>query len=1364
MNINYLEDKCTKSTSSKISYNDKAISLNNLKKILLDADVIIDSSKLIIRNNDNFDIQLINNINDSFVEKISNLLLDKKRNIIPEDELIDFVFLIMRERKENYTSKKESRENQLSISNNENVRCPIKDEVSSLIQKINNFYSYFNENTLEEKLTLKRSSLQSEINYKNVIVEDNEAFKKNVIDNNNSMIKESREKSDVLKKKDKNPHISEIENTMRNLLNISISEKESEEFNKYINICIEKRKLNREKDKTSSYANNKNEFNEPININITKEKMKDNNVSSYSNISVIENERNAKLNYVHGKKGLTPSQKERDGSDKKNDLDNLISKIDMNYEEKKKKINNNFSKNYICDDLKSHSSINNHIYRNIKCNDDDNIKKNGKIIDSNETYINNDEKNVLNNENMIMNKNENLKINNKNKMKENTKENYLAYTCNDIYSKESDTLQELYYDKTLLHNNLNLSKDRTTYNLSEISEDKISNNSYDHTSRLIKNKLLISNKSTASNSSYQYITNKNYKMKDCMNIENMNEKKEDTLKNLEIKENKIDENRQYHNKDLIKIHKKKFCYDIINFERNERNLVEESNYTIYDSKEEFTTKKNNYYKNKNYPKLKGDDFIYDKNKKCFINSIEKDIFIHMEQTKEENYNSDHVYDADKKETNSLVLNYKRSIIKDETSQTNEIENNNDTNEINNIKLNRSNYSKLSHDVSRNLNKEEDNSTLEEYANINYFNDECMLNKKENSFNLKLDKYLYKENKIDESLSNYTEKKNSFKKIEKWTSEDKNSEALSECEQKRMIINKSRINELETIKDNFISYSDEQNDYKNDIALYNDNDTYSTDCCLNTFNKKKKHNYNKIKKKLNNNFVNNKDEHNICSNSLSPPYENEIYSIEKEKNFDKNEKREKKSLLNSKNTSNDSEKYPSKEKYEIRSNQSDRCNYLIKSKNEGNMFFDLKKKSEGIVNKFNRDYLERKTESKSKKLNHFKSITNENILNNKTELDDIYNENISNSIENKIKTNILEKANENNFDQKNFLFLKRKEEDDSRLQKWLSKVNSREKEKKKKIQEKKEEAQKKELVDCTFHPTLNTNRMKKMDITKKKEINIYNKEFVKINKNYNKNIFYEGEEIITLNNFYQSEKQNKSRSSSSNNTTTDKKNSIFINNFSYENNNDNCFNKNKNYEDMSTTMIINDMKKNNDQLVDSTRKNKIDRNKILYWRGLKHNEELKKKKYELEKLKEEELKKECVFHPIINDNVKIYLSELPRGYKKTVDRIKKGIEEKKRVNDFLEYRIPNDNINRNEKMEISPFSFDKGFYKVKIKPVYFETKIKISENKIASLAIREDEDPLYIVDIFCKIHAIKNEDKNILCEYILDELKKLHLKN
>ncbi|GAB66716.1 hypothetical protein PCYB_095000 [Plasmodium cynomolgi strain B] len=180
----------------------------------------------------------------------------------------------------------------------------------------------------------------------------------------------------------------------------------------------------------------------------------------------------------------------------------------------------------------------------------------------------------------------------------------------------------------------------------------------------------------------------------------------------------------------------------------------------------------------------------------------------------------------------------------------------------------------------------------------------------------------------------------------------------------------------------------------------------------------------------------------------------------------------------------------------------------------------------------------------------------------------------------------------------------------------------------------------------------------------------------------------------------------------------------------------------------------------------------DRNELLYWKAMKQKEQLQRKKDAFEEVKENKFQRECKFSPEIKNNVKIYMSDLPRGYSKTVQRIKRGVEEKRRVHNFLEYRIPvgtngdknAQNIFRSKCQEgrtttLSPFSFDKGFYKVKIKPVYFETKIRLSENKIASLAIREDEDPLYIVDIFCKIHAIRDEDKRVLYEYVMDELGK-----
>ncbi|CRG96494.1 conserved Plasmodium protein, unknown function [Plasmodium gallinaceum] len=1488
MNINYLEDNCNKFTSRNISYNSKIISLNNLRKILLDLDVIIDSSKLIIKNNEKFDIELINNINDSFVEKISNLLLDKKRNIIPEDELIDFVFLIMKERKENNSSKRENIENQLSISNNEVARCPIKNEVCALIQKINNFYSYFNENILEENISLIKSNKQNERNYKNTF-EENETFKKNIINNNKNTIKESSKESEELQTQKITQHISEVQNFSKNILNISISEKESEEFKKYIEMRIDKKKLN--EDKKNSYVNNKSEFNESITTIITEEKIVNNNRNIYNTINIKENEGSKKLNYVYNKKYVELSENEKERNNKNNDLNNLIHKIDENYEKKKKKkISENYSKNNAHNDLNYCNNINSNVYRNIKYNNDDNMNKNNIILSSNENYINNDEENILNNEKLAVSKDKVLKIDNKNKMKKNIKENELINKFNNhIYSKENDIIQELCYDKKLLHNDLNLSRDEITYNLSDIIEDKNSNSGFNKTSSHIECKSINSKKSISSNSSCQNVTIKNYKMKNCMNVENIDVRKKDILKKMNIKENKTNKNIQYDNGDKRDIIKRSLCDDIINnLKINETNSLEESNRIIFDSMEEFSIKKNNHYKseNKNFHELKEDDFIYDENKKCLLDpfendlhknhniyekqewnenhlynislncssnnnqpnnkdkkkiyikcnesmhikkneskndnlccnpqcnnlkssfklkedhnvikkdisknynelqdfkynikenneilmknqnnyfnsasiSLENDIFVNKKKEKEDNHNSDIGYKTDQKDNQYLVLNYNRRKTDGETNQTDEVGSNKYTNKIDNIKLNMNNYRKIQNDVSENFNNDKDNDILQEYVDINYFSDKCVQNEENNNYSLKSDKYLYKEEKDSKKLNNYAKNENPTKKIEKLENECYNLGELAEHKKKRSIVKRNGINKLESIKDDFISNEDEKNYYKND------NNSYSTDYSLNEYNEKKNHSCNNIKKKLDNNYVNNNDDHNICINNLSPPCINEIYSIKKENYLDKNEMGKKKSLLNNKDISIELERYSSKEEYEISLKESDKYNNLIKDKNKENVFYDLKKKKkEGIVNKFNRNYSKKKTENNSRKLNNFKNIINEYNLNDKNELDSIYNENISDSIDDNMKNSIFVKTNENTFDQRDFLILKGKEEDNSRLQKWLSKVNSREKEKKKKIQEKKEEAQKKELVGCTFHPSLYTNKMKKTDITKKKEINIYNKEFFNMTDNFNKNNFYKGEENIALNNLNQLEKQNKnnSRSSSSSYATFNKKSSTLVNNFSCEDKKENYFNKNSNYRNMCSTIIINEIKKNNDQIGEITKKHRIDRNKILYWKGLKQNEELKKKKYELEKLKEEELKRECIFHPLINNNDKIYLSKLPRGYKKTVDRIKKGIEEKKRVNDFLEYRIPYNNMNGIEKTEVSPFSFDKGFYKVKIKPVYFETKIKISENKIASLAIREDEDPLYIVDIFCKIHAIKNEDKKILSEYILDELKKFHLKS
>ncbi|SBT36259.1 conserved Plasmodium protein, unknown function [Plasmodium ovale wallikeri] len=400
-------------------------------------------------------------------------------------------------------------------------------------------------------------------------------------------------------------------------------------------------------------------------------------------------------------------------------------------------------------------------------------------------------------------------------------------------------------------------------------------------------------------------------------------------------------------------------------------------------------------------------------------------------------------------------------------------------------------------------------------------------------------------------------------------------------------------------------------------------------------------------------------------------------------------------------------------------------------------------------------------------------------------DAAYYENMASNMDDRIDAISCDDTNENNFNRKDFLLLKKKKEEDSRLRKWLSKINARENEKKKKIREKKKESIQKELIDCTFQPCLNTNKMKRINTMRKKETkNMYSQDFHTFYANY-----YRGESCKDGDIINKQEKKHFGRAYEQCNTEIKTNKGIRKNDIidtgrtesngrsgdlllkdlygEYNTGEKECTINSQGHWGVNTkkTMYNEDkMGKNNidNDIID--RGKSIDRNKILYFKAMKQKEEFHKKKVAYEKAKEDALQKECKFHPAIKNNVKIFLSELPNGYNKTVERIKRGVEEKKRVNDFLQFRMPHNNIRRNEKTIISPFSFDKGLYKVKIKPVYFETKIKISENKIASLAIREDEDPLYIVDIFCKIHALKNEEKNILYKYILDELNKLPLKN
>ncbi|ANQ08083.1 Uncharacterized protein PCOAH_00027790 [Plasmodium coatneyi] len=400
-----------------------------------------------------------------------------------------------------------------------------------------------------------------------------------------------------------------------------------------------------------------------------------------------------------------------------------------------------------------------------------------------------------------------------------------------------------------------------------------------------------------------------------------------------------------------------------------------------------------------------------------------------------------------------------------------------------------------------------------------------------------------------------------------------------------------------------------------------------------------------------------------------------------------------------------------------------------------------------------------------------------------------------------------------FNQKDFLLLKKKKEEDSRLNKWLNKINARENEKKKKILEKKNESIKKELVNCTFQPrvSIQPNRVKsfiKEDGRKGGQINIHEKGCIKLGPHNGKGEYDRDLHVVARGGDRRAYRVKTITRVGSGWTDTAYDNSgtermnIYEDAFMRENvvgrMGENVsvegppgrvaageaarrgYNTRGRYtdekildeEDMHSDDRNSDGRSSGEEPYRESKVKHRDRNELLYWKAMKQKEHLQRKKDAFEEAKENKFKSECKFSPEIKDNVKIYMSDLPKGYSKTVERIKRGVEEKRRVHNFLEYRIPlSTNGDKNAQNGIrsrwqggrtttlSPFSFDKGFYKVKIKPVYFETKIKLSENKIASLAIREDEDPLYIIDIFCKIHAIRDEDKRVLYEYVMDELAK-----
>lgn len=100
----------------------------------------------------------------------------------------------------------------------------------------------------------------------------------------------------------------------------------------------------------------------------------------------------------------------------------------------------------------------------------------------------------------------------------------------------------------------------------------------------------------------------------------------------------------------------------------------------------------------------------------------------------------------------------------------------------------------------------------------------------------------------------------------------------------------------------------------------------------------------------------------------------------------------------------------------------------------------------------------------------------------------YYKNIMNKMDSENNDDIFNRKNETIFNKTSFILLKSKKEKDTRLEKWLNKINSRENERKKRVEEKQKQSNKKELVNCTFHPILNKNSIKKPKI--KNKINIY----------------------------------------------------------------------------------------------------------------------------------------------------------------------------------------------------------------------------------------------------------------------------------
>ncbi|SBS92122.1 conserved Plasmodium protein, unknown function [Plasmodium ovale curtisi] len=1483
-----------------------------LKKVLLDRDVLIDVSKIVIYENEDFDLGLINNVNNRFVEKIYNLLVDKKKNIIPKDELVDFIFLLKSERKENKIcerkamqektlkktlEKKKKLKNENSCNTGVNDNCPIKNEVISLIKKINKFYFHFKEFILKRVRGKMRETtcdnLGEDTQYYDDITMGGMNCQENHFEDHTGDIrdsffeKEQNGHSNRMNYQQKeNGHKGEKETMQRAIPKILSSMREAEsEGERSEKVYLELREGSNEEEsfyeENGDYPSGESEACYPKTCESTKLDAKfDHDVSSHGvrctqHIGIAEKGHTANKAYFENR--FSEMEEEKTTNDCFEDSLYSDASCEGNTGNATKNGENNGENNgegkgkwNIVGDQRRGNHGKDATFEHP---DEEKDEQEAIFLEKEKKFINKEKKKK---KNFFLNKTKErdrvrapVKMSQEKQVENCDEDNYLgdAYT-NCIYSNVKDPLLQLSCERrNSLNNYFNFRppKNKLTHKFLNIHEKTPKLHKMCSYTKVCKEKA----KLPCSNGTIMNIPSIKKDLKkghteDGARItrEKSNEdKKDEFFKNdKEGNDYSLSEKREH-----CLGEEKVESYGNANFEGDTTHKVEvrESNLrmeklnnllskgkiaTTREEEDDYVEMKNishefsneenfnssmhqkdvvemanggnvcedcsyndNYNKSEESPKLKK----YLKNGEINLNesgnivSSGKNLNItgkislgekksaifhancddHSEELQKEKdwYNSYDKWSVRKKDKKGSIFSYNdRTLNAYDTILRKDYIKNMEKEDIES-EYQRGHCRKLSNSIKDSFRSDERvHNKQEEYEGTTYFSHKCEVDDPDKDSNdiRMMQNCVYDEERKERNSAQHDDEKgihrnkNYYEKDETHFPFKKRDligydivETHSEGAQGKGHSKFGETYRYEDINEKFVSQNSDANLEKSDY--YDD--------------------YADFKYPYEKGFV--KEGHggyDVHYGDL--PQDDCCDDISSEKEvYDRTGRR----VLDSYYVSECGEGNENGVEYIKNLGHRNELNHLKEDKCRKLSIF-RKRKEEDTVDIFNRGSFDKRARSIDGSYGSYGSDRGRLVNSSEwkegkmsagfrrhMEDDVAYYENMASNMYDRVDAISCDDTNENNFNRKDFLLLKKKKEEDSRLRKWLSKINARENEKKKKIKEKKKESIQKELIDCTFQPSLNTNKMKRTNTMRKKETNnIYGQDFHNFYANYDTGESYKDGEITN-----KQEKKHFGRAYKKSNTekknskgirkndiidtgrteSNDKNGYLLLNDLYGEcNTGEKEFTINsQNHWGVNTnkTMYNEDkMGKNNidNDIID--RGKSIDRNKILYFKAMKQKEEFHKKKVAYDKAKEDALQKECKFHPVIKDNVKIFLSELPNGYNKTVERIKRGVEEKKRVNDFLQFRMPQNNIRSNEKTIISPFSFDKGLYKVKIKPVYFETKIKISENKIASLAIREDEDPLYIVDIFCKIHALKNEDKNILYKYILDELNKLPLKN